>query len=51
MGTAGTTEPEWPAVDENDLGALRVMRSRIIGRLAAIEEAMREIHGVNVRTI
>jgi len=32
MGTAGTTEPEWPAVDENDLGALRVMRSRIIGR-------------------
>jgi len=51
MGTAGTVEPEWPAVDENNLDALRRMRSLVIGRLAAIEEAMREIHGVDVRTI
>jgi hypothetical protein len=51
MGTAGTSEPEWPAVDENNLDALRQMRSLVIGRLVAIEEAMREIHGVDVRTI
>ena len=44
-------EPVFPAVDENDKAALMRMRSLVIGRLVAIEEALNEKHGTNLATI
>ena len=45
------TTIDFPVIDENDYAALMAQRSLIIGRLAAIEEALREKHGSDVRTV
>jgi hypothetical protein len=41
----------FPPVDENDRDALMNQRGQLISRLAAIEEALREEHGSDVRTV
>lgn len=45
------TAPHWPKVDEDNLDDLRRERARLINCLAAVEEAMRDNHSVNVCTV
>jgi hypothetical protein len=49
--TMDYTEPQWPTVDTTDLNALRIYRVQLIGRLAAVEETMREVHGDDICTV
>lgn len=42
---------DFPVVDEDDYAALMDQRSQVIGRLAALEEALREKHGATCCTI
>jgi hypothetical protein len=43
--------PRFPHIDENDKEALRDERRRLINALAAVEEALRERHGMKVATV
>lgn len=43
--------PCFPHVDEDDKGALLAERSRLISALGTIEEALREKHGSQYRTV